>query len=1498
MQMGTRVKIATCVVVAMVSTVLSLPPIVSMNCRCEPVACPSESIVDPFGLLDFLKNYENPQEFTAIDCVDTKDRPLDPFSELPKEIGRFINLRVLSLPNIQTARIPEELGDLTKLEVLRLRFDSQLPHSIWHLPNIREFDFTGHRLQEPFPDKLFELTSLRRFRVSVDEFKDQPMDPRWCSLPNLTHLSLLMGLHRSNIPKEFGMGPDVVKWKLEVLNMNLVHLGDEFPYINAPNLTTFNFRIHHRSDTPKWTIPGDLSKWYPKLQILNLDLNELKGNLTHLLLSLKNSELRTLSLEHNALTGSIPVEINQLAYLETLKLNNNFLTGPLPDFDNMTNLREIYLGSNNFKEGLVPRFNYSKLEVISLENTNRIGQIPHQISCAPSLEKLNFGNNKLGGEIPHLPLNGWLEEALLQNNSLTSFKKPQEPRFSGCPLGPSPTVMLSLGMQLRVRVDANPIVCDCHITSWFIDFFAGEQAVLERADATLCSEENSYANMQITQIRPVESNPCTHPLDVELVERTSNAFKLQWFSNSSTDHGQYKFDMAILAKLQPAQRTPAPAPASAPTYAVIILPPAPAPTPAVIVLPSPTSQPVSVLPPNPTDSPIPIDPPSETTALDTKAFSPPPPVILETLCWDCSTLVLENQDFPLWLEKEKDLEAYLGKGVAFQITFAKAGGLEQTTRCCSITSSTDHSGTIKYEAQGLSPASSYQVTLRTIFIRFGWGGTSRISPGPTTKPFFIKTQDAEPSDGPTLIKVMTQLDNEVSLSWEEPSSPNGRIVSYLVQVSTSEVTGTDERVLIEETTEVTVYARFVSLRNLIPGTRYKVRISASTHVGYGPFSESFFFNTSRPCPLGTMSSHERAVSLICIPCAPGHYRGQGDQSCVKCPDMFPLTLAKGSTTQDDCTVPRGFFKDTSSYPPVARECLKGMDCNSTLVGTTYSQTPLQAGWWRQSRASRKIIKCNSIKHCLHTSSTDDYCTKHHTGVKCLACVSGYARKNPNGECEICTDTDISRETKVIIGWVAIICAICLGCALKVFLSIRQIVKLQKQKNKNCDNIPAQKKMPEGDTAPSFVPDHTQGKFSHIDDGDIVELVLEMDQSDSKRDSGEDKCNITLVKATKSEESERTGFDGTSFENKYSLRAIWGVLSTKLRLVFGFLQVFVAFHAAFIARRLETSSGLKSLFGTIELDLASLLETLQVQCAWNINHYDKMLIYTATPFLFAILFWLLYLLLCCIYRGNHGALGRAKEQTFSILFLLAFIVYPGVSRVIMATYLCDSYPMADGILVPQRVLHIDPRVSCEGPHRLEWIIYASVAIMVYPVGIVILYSYSLWKVKDIRHIHKLDRSDEERYQLKKVEFLVQPYRRRKYWFEAYELLRKVVQTTGVLLAVNLSESEEVGIFTAQIITGTVIYVLQVHRPYTFRTDYYMAVVSQLLLLTICFTLQLDDHIYYPDEEYSSNDRTVSYVVATVIALEGGAFLALGCFDLYRLFTNEEYFRQIARRRWNK
>lgn len=115
------------------------------------------------------------------------------------------------------------------------------------------------------------------------------------------------------------------------------------------------------------------------------------GNLTN---------LRTLSLRFNALTGSLPSDLASCVNLRNLYLHRNLLSGQIPAFlFALPDLVRLNMGFNHFSGDISSDFNkLVRLKTLFLQNNKLSGSIPKLDKL--KLDQFNVSNNLLNGSVP------------------------------------------------------------------------------------------------------------------------------------------------------------------------------------------------------------------------------------------------------------------------------------------------------------------------------------------------------------------------------------------------------------------------------------------------------------------------------------------------------------------------------------------------------------------------------------------------------------------------------------------------------------------------------------------------------------------------------------------------------------------------------------------------------------------------------------------------------------------------------------------------------------------------------------------------------------------------------------------------------------------------------------------------------------------------------------------------------------------------------------------
>ncbi|CAH8309831.1 unnamed protein product [Eruca vesicaria subsp. sativa] len=132
-----------------------------------------------------------------------------------------------------------------------------------------------------------------------------------------------------------------------------------------------------------------------------------------------SGRVTALRLPGAGLFGSLPLGgIGNLTQLQTLSLRFNSLSGPIPsDFSNLVRLRYLYLQGNAFS-GEIPAFLFALPNVIriNLGENGFSGRIPGNVNNATKLVTLYLERNQLTGSIPEINIT--LQQFNVSNNQL------------------------------------------------------------------------------------------------------------------------------------------------------------------------------------------------------------------------------------------------------------------------------------------------------------------------------------------------------------------------------------------------------------------------------------------------------------------------------------------------------------------------------------------------------------------------------------------------------------------------------------------------------------------------------------------------------------------------------------------------------------------------------------------------------------------------------------------------------------------------------------------------------------------------------------------------------------------------------------------------------------------------------------------------------------------------------------------------------------------------
>ncbi|CEM11834.1 unnamed protein product [Vitrella brassicaformis CCMP3155] len=386
---------------------------------------------------------------------------------LPGDLGALSRLVELDLTgNSLTGKLPELLVQLSRLQKLVLvnnTFSGPLPNGLGtNMDSLKSLGLTHNDYSGPLPSslgnarnltglwiektglsgvipsKLGQLAKLREVYLSNNQlFGDLPNTLNgWKSVEHLS-------LHNNNLSGTLEPLSALTSLRTLWIGNNSFEGYVPIGFRDFENLTEISAANNRLAGWADWT-GGNLSvREYHSLRQLYMSSNRINGTLkplSHLI------SLRTLLINNNLLSGSIPAELGQLTELRKVYLHDNQLSGTLPDtlsgwksveylaidhnnfsgtlepLSTLTSLRQLWV-SDNWFEGYLPAGKFENLSEIHAANNRLVGLVEeHSLHGASyeSLQLLRLPSNRLNGSV-NLSVFPKLEEAYLGSNLITGL---------------------------------------------------------------------------------------------------------------------------------------------------------------------------------------------------------------------------------------------------------------------------------------------------------------------------------------------------------------------------------------------------------------------------------------------------------------------------------------------------------------------------------------------------------------------------------------------------------------------------------------------------------------------------------------------------------------------------------------------------------------------------------------------------------------------------------------------------------------------------------------------------------------------------------------------------------------------------------------------------------------------------------------------------------------------------------------------------------------------
>jgi hypothetical protein len=266
-----------------------------------------------------------------------------------------------------------------------------------------------------------------------------------------------------------------------------------------------------------------------------------------------------------------------------------------------------------------------------------------------------------------------------------------------------------------------------------------------------------------------------------------------------------------------------------------------------------------------------------------------------------------------------------------------------------------------------------------------------------------------------------------------------------------------------------------------------------------------------------------------------------------------------------------------------------------------------------------------------------------------------------------------------------------------------------------------------------------------------------------------------------------------------------------------------------------------------------------------NHYTTLLISTLAPLGLCVCILIVDQM---IQLSAKSSAETARDVTYTLLLAIAFLVYPSVSATVLRTFDCESYELFDGSTL---WLRTDHTLSCQDATYTSYLIYASFMVVLYIVGIPVLFSVILWSQRTSIRDKTVEDRDKDKTAARS-HFLWSPYVPKRFYFEVVELIRKLAQTS---ILVFIAPGTSLQFVFVLVVTAFAIMIFSATHPYLKAGDNFLAVAAQWSILGITFLsllLKIDSRLQDDSSCVASFDER-RYDVAILNVLLVLMFLAI-------------------------
>ncbi|CAM9381315.1 unnamed protein product, partial [Laminaria digitata] len=200
---------------------------------------------------------------------------------------------------------------------------------------------------------------------------------------------------------------------------------------------------------------------------------------------------------------------------------------------------------------------------------------------------------------------------------------------------------------------------------------------------------------------------------------------------------------------------------------------------------------------------------------------------------------------------------------------------------------------------------------------------------------------------------------------------------------------------------------------------------------------------------------------------------------------------------------------------------------------------------------------------------------------------------------------------------------------------------------------------------------------------------------------------------------------------------------------------------------------------INLDIGSVVSA---GCLWSsFDFHDRLIADTIWPLAVLGILGITYAIaLRRNFGSDYSVREKVRNKHLSAVLFLMFLVFSSVSSTVFRMFACDS--LDDG----GEYLRADYRILCTDAKHRALQVYAAIMIVVYPVGIPLLFAVLLYRHRVVLSDYGADRATAQ-----SISSLWAPYRPSCFFYEVVECGRRIM-LTGVVVFIYPNDTAQIAI----------------------------------------------------------------------------------------------------------